>query len=173
MSHVMTLESEQKEQIISATETCLFQAGELLERTFAPIAVYFDLKGRAAGMYKVNNVKRMIRYNPYIFARYFKENLSSTVPHEVAHYVVDVLYGLKNTQAHGKEWKNIMALLNADASVTCDFNLEGLPTRHYQRFDYTCSCKTHALTRIRHNRILKGAKYLCRNCKTELLIRNG
>lgn len=173
MSHVITLESEQQEQVVSATEACLYQAGVLLQRPFDPVPVYFDLKGRAAGMYKVNNAKKMIRYNPYIFARYFDENLSSTVPHEVAHYVVDVLYGLKNTKAHGKEWKNIMALLNADDNVTCHFNLEGLPTRQYQRFDYSCSCRTHELTRIRHNRILKGAKYLCRYCKQELLIRNG
>ena len=76
MSYVMPLESEQKEQILSATETCLYQAGELLERTFDPIPVYFDLKGRTAGMYKVKKSQRMIRYNPYIFARYFSENLS-------------------------------------------------------------------------------------------------
>lgn len=173
MSHVMILNSEQQEQVLSATESCLYQAGVVLERTFEPIPVYFDLKGRAAGMYKVKKSQRMIRYNPYIFARYFSENLATTVPHEVAHYAVDVLYGLQNTQAHGKEWKNIMALLNADASVTCDFDLQGLPTRHYQRFDYSCSCRTHELTRIRHNRILKGRRYLCRHCKQELVANHG
>lgn len=165
----MTLNLEQQEQVLSATETCLYQAGIVLEHTFEPIPVYFDLKGRAAGMYKVKKSQRMIRYNPYIFTRYFSENLATTVPHEVAHYAVDVLYGMRNTQAHGKEWKNIMALLNADASVTCDFDLQGLPTRHYQRFDYACSCRTHELTRIRHNRILKGRRYLCRYCKQELV----
>lgn len=165
----MPLDSEQQEQVLSATETCLYQVGVVLERTFEPIPVYFDLKGRAAGMYKVKKSQRMIRYNPYIFARYFSENLAVTVPHEVAHYVVDVLYSMRNTQAHGKEWKNIMALLNADASVTCDFDLNGLPTRNYQRFDYSCSCRTHELTRIRHNRVLKGVRYLCRHCKQELV----
>lgn len=173
MSYVMSLELEQKEQIIFATEACLYQASIILERSFQPIPVYFDLKGKAAGMYKVKQSQRMIRYNPYIFARYFSENLSSTVPHEVAHYVVDMMYGMKTTQPHGKEWKKIMSLLNADASVTCNFDLKGLPTRNYQRFDYTCSCRTHELTRIRHNRILKGAKYLCRHCKQELIIKNG
>jgi SprT protein len=169
MSHVMPLDSEQQEQVLSATETCLYQASVVLERTFEPIPVYFDLKGRAAGMYRVKKSQRMIRYNPYIFARYFSENLAVTVPHEVAHYVVDVLYGMRNTQPHGGEWKNIMALLNADASVTCDFDLKDLPSRNYQRFDYSCSCQTHELTRIRHNRVLKGTRYLCRLCKQELV----
>jgi SprT protein len=173
MLHVMPLESEQQEQIISATEACLYQASIELERTFDPIPIYFDLKGRAAGMYKVNRSQRMIRYNPYIFARYFSENLSGTVPHEVAHYIVDILYGMRNTQPHGKEWKNIMALLNADDSVTCNFDLKGLPTRHYKRFDYLCSCRTHELTRIRHNRVLKGIRYLCRHCKEELVFKHG
>ena len=173
MLNVMPLETEQQEQIISATETRLYQASTELAHSFEPIPVLFDLKGRAAGMYKVNKSQRMIRYNPYIFGRYFSENLSTTVPHEVAHYIVDVLYGLRKTQPHGKEWKSIMDLFNADASVTCNFDLKGLPTRHYQRFDYGCSCQTHELTRIRHNRVLKGARYYCRRCKQELISKNG
>lgn len=173
MLHVSPLQTEQQEQIISATETYIYQASTLLEHTFEPIAVLFDLKSRAAGMYKVKQSRRMIRYNPFIFARYFSENLSTTVPHEVAHYIVDVLHGMRKTQPHGKEWKNIMAMFNADASVTCDFDLDGIPTRHYHRFDYSCSCRTHQLTRIRHNRVLKGVRYNCRRCKQELTIKNG
>jgi SprT protein len=173
MLHVMSLETEQQEQVISATEACLYKASTELEYSFDPIPVLFDLKGKAAGMYKVNKSRRMIRYNPYIFARYYSENLATTVPHEVAHYIVDVLYGMRKTQPHGKEWKAMMNMFNADASVTCNFDLAGLPTRNYQRFDYSCSCKTHELTRIRHNRVLKGARYYCRRCKQELSFKNG
>ncbi len=169
MLHVTPIQAEQQEQIISATEATIYQASTKLDYSFEPIPVMFDLKGRAAGMYKVNKSRRMIRYNPYIFARYFSENLLTTVPHEVAHYIVDVLYGMKKTQPHGKEWKNIMAMFNADASVTCHFDLDGIPTRYYQRFDYYCVCRTHQLTRIRHNRVLKGVRYHCRQCKQELI----
>lgn len=173
MLNVMPLELEQQEQIIAASEDCLYQASDELSYSFKPIPVLFDLKGRAAGMYKVNRSQRVIRFNPYIFGRYFAENLATTVPHEVAHYIVDVLYGIRKTQPHGKEWKNIMAMFNADASVTCNFDLEGLPRRNYQRFKYGCTCQTHELTRIRHNRILKGARYYCRRCKQELIAKNG
>jgi len=171
MLHAIPLQTEQQEQIISATEAYIYRASIQLERSLDSIPVVFDLKSRAAGMYKVSKSQRMIRYNPYIFDRYFSENLQTTVPHEVAHYVVDVLYGMRRTQPHGKEWKNIMSLFEADASVTCNFDLVGLPTRHYQRFDYFCSCRTHELTRIRHNRVLKGVRYHCRRCKQELCLK--
>jgi SprT protein len=173
MLDIIPLESEQEQQIIAATDACLHQASTQLNYSFKPITVLFDLKGRAAGMYKVNKSRRVIRYNPYIFAKYFSENIKTTVPHEVSHYLVDVLYGIRKTRPHGKEWKNMMAMFNADASVTCDFNLKDIPTRNYQRLKYDCSCRVHELTRIRHNRILKGARYYCRHCKQELNIKNG
>jgi len=169
MLHVTPIQTDQQEQIISATEAYIHQASNKLDHSFEPVPVTFDLKGRAAGMYKVNKTRRMIRYNPYIFAKYFSENLSSTVPHEVAHYIVDVLYGMRMTQPHGKEWRSVMTLFNADASVTCSFDLDGIPTRYYQRFNYSCVCRAHQLTRIRHNRALKGIRYHCRNCKQELV----
>ncbi|HIF52029.1 MAG TPA: metallopeptidase (SprT family) [Thiotrichaceae bacterium] len=168
MLQLIPLKTEQQEQIISATEACLYQASIKLEQSFEPIPVMFDLSGRAAGMYKINKSRRVIRYNPYIFAKYYSENIATTVPHEVAHYLVDVLYGIRNTRPHGREWKNMMAMFEADASVTCDFDLAGLPGKRYQRFDYACSCRTHKLTLIRHNRVLKGASYCCRRCKQEL-----
>ena len=169
MSHIKPIPSSQQEQIIAATEARIIQAGKQLDYVFESIPVVFDLIGRAAGMYKVYKSRRMIRYNPYLFAKYFSENVSVTVPHEVAHYVVDVLYGMNKTQPHGKEWRSIMALFKADASVTCRFDLDGIPAKKYQRFDYSCSCRTHQLTRIRHNRTLKGIRYHCRSCKKELI----
>lgn len=173
MSDVTPIQIEQQEQIVAATDACLYQAGRLLEYSFDPVPVLFDLKGRAAGMYKVNKNRRIIRYNPYIFARYFDENLTLTVPHEVAHYVVDVLYGMRNILPHGQQWRNVMHLLNAEPSVTCRFDLEGMPTRHYKKFIYRCSCRVHELTRIRHNRVLKGMHYSCRSCKQMLVNADG
>lgn len=173
MLAIEPVHTEQKEEVIAATESCIFQVSNKLEYSFAPISVKFDLKGRAAGMYKVKRTERVIRYNPYIFAKYYEENLKTTVPHEVAHYVVDVLYGIRKTLPHGKEWRNIMAILNADPSVTCQFDLNGIPTRHYKHFAYVCVCRTHQFTRIRHNRALKGVRYHCRKCKQQLVYANG
>ncbi len=173
MLDIVPIQAQQQEQIIAATETCIYQASTALDYSFEPIPVLFDLKGRAAGMYKVKKAQRMIRYNPYIFAKYFTEYLTTTVPHEVAHYVVDVLYGMKNTLPHGAEWREVMAMFNADPSVTCCFDLDGIPIKQYQRYAYTCPCRTHELTKIRHNRVLKGVRYNCRRCKQVLIATHG
>ena len=172
MLDIVPIQSEQQERVISATEAYIFQASAALEFLFEPIPVVFDLKGKAAGMYKVKQAQRVIRYNPYIFAKYFTENLKTTVPHEVAHYVVDIIYGLRNTLPHGKEWHNVMAMFNADSSVTCSFEMDGIPTKQYKRYSYFCSCRTYELTKIRHNRALKGVCYNCRNCKQILIAKN-
>lgn len=169
MPQITPIQFHQQEQVIAATEDYINQASIKLDYKFSSIPVVFDLKGRAAGMYKIKKSQRFIRYNPYLFAKYFSDNMTTTVPHEVAHYIVDVLYGMRNTLPHGKEWKAIMAIFNADASVTCQFDLDGVPTKNYHRFNYSCLCRTHKLTRIRHNRVLKGMRYSCRSCKNELI----
>ncbi len=169
MSDIMPINTKQQAQIVAATEACIDQASTKLERLFDPIPIMFNLQGQAAGMYKAYKNKRMIRYNPYLFAKYFTDNLSITVPHEVAHYVVDVLYGFSNTRPHGKEWQNVMTMFDADARVTCCFDLDGIPTKQYKRFVYVCSCRSHQLTRIRHNRALRGVRYHCRDCKQTLI----
>jgi len=172
MSVIVPIQSEQQERVISATEAYIFQASAALEFSFELIPVVFNLKGKVAGMYKVKQAQRVIRYNPYIFAKYFIENLKTTVPHEVAHYVVDIIYGLRNTLPHGKEWRNVMAMFNVDSSVTCSFEMDGIPTKQYKRYSYFCSCRTYELTKIRHNRALKGVCYNCRNCKQILIAKN-
>lgn len=173
MLAVAPIQTEQQEQVIKATEACISLISQKLEYAFASIPVLFDLKGKAAGMYRVKKTERVIRYNPYIFARYFNENLTTTVPHEVAHYVVDILYGMRHTSPHGKEWRGIMAMLDADASVTCEFDLTGLPGKQYKRFTYACPCRQHEFTSIRHNRVLKGMRYSCRRCKQTLVYADG
>jgi len=131
----------------------------------ASVAVTFDLTGSAAGMYRVHGAERVIRYNPYIFAKYFANNLAVTVPHEVAHYVTDRLYGLRNIRPHGVEWKTVMRSLGADPCVTASYDLSGVPVRRQRRFSYRCECSTHQLSSCRHNKIQRGqSSYLCRRC---------
>jgi SprT protein len=135
------------------------------------VAVTFDLAGSAAGMYRVCRGERVIRYNPYIFAKYFENNLAVTVPHEVAHYVTDRLYGLRNIRPHGVEWKTIMRSLGAEPRVTARYDLTGVPVRRQRRFSYRCECSTHQLSSCRHNRIQRGqSSYLCRRCGSAIVL---
>jgi len=162
----------QEIQVIDATQECLLQASDIHQTRFRSIEVRFDLKGRAAGMYRVQRRKRVIRYNPYLFAKYFDHNLQTTVPHEVAHYVTDMLFGLRNIQPHGKHWQAVMLSLGAEPHVTGDYDLAGIPVRRQRRFHYQCACSEHQVSSVRHNRVLRGdMKYLCRACRTEICYR--
>ncbi len=159
-----------QQQVVDATRECLDRAGRLLGRDFSLPAVAFDLQGRAAGMYRVHKRQRCIRYNPYIFAKYLADNLANTVPHEVAHYLTDMLYGLRNIRPHGREWQTVMGMLGAEPVVTCRYDLSGVPLRRQRRFSYRCACGPHAISTVRHNRVLSGSgRYVCRRCRSELV----
>jgi SprT protein len=166
---VAPLSPAQRQGVVEATCRCITLAGELFGREFTEIPVTFELRGRAAGMYRVRGTRREIRYNPYIFARYFSDNLANTVPHEVAHYVTEVLHGLRRVRPHGPEWQAVMRALGAEPVATCRYDLDGLPVRRQRRFSYQCACSTHSLTTVRHNRVLGGrVRYSCRRCQTPL-----
>ena len=165
MKILSPITSQQQQQVLRKTESYIHIAADIFNRNFAQIPVYFDLKGRAAGMYVADHKKQYIRYNPYIFAKYFDDNLASTVPHEVAHYISDVIYGLRKIRPHGDEWKKIMLSFDVKPAVTSDYDLTGIPLRQLQRFEYQCGCMVHQLTAIRHNKVIRGeVSYRCKYC---------
>ena len=156
--------------VTQATMDYVCQAGKIFKSNFPLIAIRFDLMGKTAGMYKVRNAERIIRYNPYLFAKYFDENFSTTVPHEVAHYIMDMVYGFNRIRPHGKQWKALMEEFGANASRTCSFDMEGIPQRIHRRFSYKCDCANHEITARRRNQIMRGIKrYFCRKCGSLLV----
>ena len=168
MKALELIDTTQRAQVGALTGKYIEQASRIFLRHFVMLPVFFDLSGRLAGMYKVHGRTRCIRYNPWLFARYYEENLAVTVPHEVSHYLTDTIHGRRGIRPHGKEWREIMALFGADDQVIADFDLSGIPGRSYQTEDYRCACRSHRLTHIRHNRIRRGWRYYCKSCNTEL-----
>ncbi len=155
----------QRTHVEAATVSCIKLAAGLYDRKFDLIPVHFDLKGKCAGMYEVRGQSRRIRYNPWLFAKYYEESLSNTVVHEVAHYLVDCLYGLRRVKPHGEEWKSIMLDFGVRPQATGDYDLTGIPVRQYTKHPYRCGCRTHQLSSVRHKRILQqGYKYRCQYC---------
>lgn len=168
--YVTPIAGQQRQKVIAETARYLELAGRELGRSFPVPPVSFDLKGRAAGMYKTGRQARLIRYNPWLFARDFAGHLATTVPHEAAHYVVDVLHGLRHTRPHGREWKRIMHLFGADARATGDYDLEGIPLRRQRRYEYVCGCRQHRLSGVRHRRAQNRLmRYICLHCRGELV----
>ena len=159
----------QKKCVIDKTNHFIDEACKIYQRNFEPIAVDFDLKGRISGMYRRKKNHRVIRYNPYIFAKYFEDSLETTIPHEVAHYISDMMFN--KCRPHGNEWRGVMQAFGADSSRTCDYDLEGIPVRVYQRHEYHCLCMTHEITSRRHNKIQNSnAHYHCKKCNEALTL---
>jgi SprT protein len=170
MVAVEPIDEGRRRRVVAVTTSYITRAGEWLGRSFAEVPVRFDLAGRAAGMYRVRRGERLIRYNPYIFANDFAGNLATTVPHEVAHYVVEVVHGQETVRPHGPEWRAVMAALGADPGRTHAYDLSGVPIRTQRRHPYRCACTTHHLTTRRHNRVRGGTtRYRCRRCGQELV----
>ncbi|MCG6900300.1 MAG: SprT-like domain-containing protein [Gammaproteobacteria bacterium] len=168
--YVKPIDQSQQLQVIAATHACIQQAERLFARDFSKPVIRFDLSGRIAGMYRLLGQQPEIRYNPYLFGKYFDDNLANTVPHEVAHHLVAELYGWRNIRPHGTQWKDVMRRLGAAAAVTCRYDLSGIPQRRQRRFNYSCGCTTHALSAVRHNRMQRGqGRYLCRQCHQTLV----
>jgi len=169
MSTILPINAAQQERVVKETLVYIHQAAKIFDRRFKPIPVLFDLSGRAAGMYKVNKKQKLIRYNPFIFSKFFDDNLAVTVPHEVAHYITDQVFGMRQIRPHGQEWRALMAEFRADPSTTSDYDLEGIPLRTQRKHVYVCGCTSHKLSSSRHNNVVRGcARYFCRKCKDEL-----
>ena len=167
---VQPIDPSQQRQVVAATHACIQRAEQLFERKFLLPLIRFDLRGRTAGMYRLRWQQHEIRYNPYLFGKYFDDNLANTVPHEVAHYLVAEMHGWRNIRPHGAQWQAVMRRLGVAPQVTCRYDLTDIPQRSQRRFSYVCNCTTHRLSCVRHNRVQGGlGKYLCRQCRQPLV----
>ena len=151
-------------QAVVLTRQFLALAARLFGSALVAPSIRFDLRGQSAGQFReTGRGGLLIRYNSLLLERHPQEFLSQTVPHEVAHLVVFNLLGPR-VPPHGHEWRAVMATFGARPDRCHNFSVEGLKTRHLRRYDYRCACRTHHLTNIRHNRILSGQVYLCKQC---------
>ena len=164
---------EQRSEVRRETARYIGLAGELLGREFAMVPVRFDLKGSTAGMFKSDGDRHWIRYNPWIFGKYYRENLVDTVPHEVAHYIVHVTRRWRRVKPHGPEWQALMEAFGADPAVTFNLDLSGIPQRRQRTHAYRCACRDHDVSTTRHKRIERGVVYLCRYCDEQLIYADG
>ncbi len=135
-------------------------------------AIDFSLRGRCAGQASVDrNGETCLRINLLLLAENLDDFLNTTIPHEVAHLVVN-WQARKNRQRprpHGKEWQAVMLQCYGLEAHRCH-SYQTTPARVVPRaFLYTCHCREHRLTSIMHNRISRSDQARCRNCKSPLI----
>jgi SprT protein len=167
------LGARQTDRVLARVRECLARVEHHYRTSLGEPEVAFDLDGTSAGQYRHSrrlgegNAHRL-RFNPYILAAHFDQNLATTIPHEVAHFAVARLFPRRRLRPHGREWQEVMRVLGAQPEATHRFALDGLPVRRQQRWHYRCECTDHALSTTRHHRIQRGARYLCRSCRQPL-----
>ncbi len=124
----------------------------------------FDLRGQSAGQMRIDASGRAtIRYNPALLLRHGEDFLKRTIPHEVAHYLAFVHHG-RGIRPHGPEWQQMVRALGGEPERCHAYDVAGLGARKTRRFPYHCRCGDHQLSSVRHNRVIRGARYLCRHC---------
>ena len=168
---IQPIDTAQQLEVIERTHQFIRLAKKFYGQEFNLIPVRFNLTGATAGMYRVRNHQPELRYNPYLFAKYFAQNLSETIPHEVAHYIIHKMYD-RTVRPHGPEWQQVMWDFGVEPVRTCDFDMSGIPVRRHRRFEYQCGCGIpHSMTARVHNKIVTGSRqYFCKYCGQELVI---
>jgi SprT protein len=134
-----------------------------------PVDIHFRQKGQCAGtaswIYSTSECK--LKFNRYFMESETEDMINQTVPHEVAHLIAYLHYG-RYAKAHGREWKSVMRNVMGLNPERChSYSMENAPNRG-QRFDYTCGCMTHNVSKIKHNKMQRGQTRTCRTCKGNL-----
>lgn len=143
--------------------------------------IRYNTKGRTAGWACWNGGKPYIDINPILLRENVEEVVNQTVPHEVAHIVVNEVYEnarvrdmwtrRRQVAPHGVEWQQVMRLFGKvphrchqmDTSTVQALRNGG------REFHYKCNCQVHKMTIIKHNRIsIHGMAYICRRCRSEI-----
>lgn len=134
-------------------------------------AIDFSLRGRCAGQARVaHSGDTLLRINWQLLVENLDDFLKQTIPHEVAHLVVNWQARSKRwrPRPHGAEWQAVMYDCFGLSASRCH-NYRTSPARVVPRpFLYTCRCREHHLTSLMHKRILRSCRALCKACRTTL-----
>ncbi len=134
-------------------------------------SIDFSLRGRCAGQAKVDrNSHTSLRINQQLLEENLDDFLINTIPHEVAHLVINWKARKKRQrpQPHGPEWQSVMRDCFGLKPVRCH-TYATTPARVVPRnYLYACSCREHHLTSIMHNRISNSYQTLCKACRAPL-----
>jgi len=130
---------------------------------------------KTVGTYNYNS--KTINLNLALLNEYKELYISDTVVHEFCHALVHNKFpnhrnGYKKIMPHGREFKAFCSWFGLEGRATTSSYKDSKtikPKRKRVTFIYSCGCRTHELSSIRHNKVLnKGTEYYCNKCKNLL-----
>jgi SprT protein len=131
--------------------------------------------GSRAGLHQWSVLEGSTVYiNPDFFVKSYDEQLNVTLPHEVAHHVVEILWGHgRGVRSHGWQWSVVMKWIGLKPRRGHNMDMSSVQTRHVERpFKYLCGCHndSHMLTLRLHEKIqIHGRNRICCRCKQRLV----
>jgi SprT protein len=140
-------------------------AERVFRRCFELPSIQWDLSGACAG--RAIWPDNRIRLNPVLLCENANDFIRETVPHEIAHLLNRAING-RGVKPHGPEWKNIMRALGREPRRCYNYDVTNARVCKAQRHTYKCACRTHSISQRIHNAFLRGALYVCQDCKVTL-----
>ena len=132
------------------------------DHSFPEPKVRMDLTGKIAGKF-CPRATPLLQFNLNLMLENKEAFLSSTVPHEVAHFVVNII--APYSSPHGTVWQAIMKLFGVSNPQTYHSYKVSPPKRRKRPYIYQCSCRKHRFTQCRHNYAEQRISYTCGVCK--------
>jgi len=156
--HLTLLTDELRAKVNAAVETAFVKCEKHYRRKFKRPEVRYDIRNTNGGEAWVNTNR--IRLNLTFLVENDEVFLASTVPHEVAHLVSHAVYDSKplngkKVKPHGKEWKEVMAVLSLPPKTKHTYDLTSLDLHKKAR-----KAKALVTTQVKIERLLKAISKL-------------
>jgi len=136
--------------------------------------IQYDLKGRVAGR-AINGETVKLNLDLLLDERYQQSMLKQTLPHELAHIVVQQLWPKHEFEGggHGWRWINVMLFLGLTPDRCHQYDVSQYSKRRSKPNTTYCGCGEHKVTDTIYRRLLSGTQYRCRKCRQILKRERG
>lgn len=126
--------------------------------------VFFN-QSRTGGYVWPNRYGHRVFLNWVLFKENTEDYLRQTIPHEVAHIFQRAI--APNERSHGPVWQSLMRKVGLQPRRCHNYDVS--TSARYEMFTYICTCQKHQVSKVIHNKILKGQKRYCKNCKSGIV----
>lgn len=126
--HLKLLTPELRKKVEAKTRECLKIAEKHFKVKFEMPEIRYDIKSWVGGL--AISPDFIMRLNLILLVENEEHYLATTVPHEVAHLINRRVNkpapGKKKLMPHGKEWKEVMALMKVAPTVKHSYDVSSI-----------------------------------------------
>lgn len=176
--HYIGMSNTTHERAKAKVQELILKAETAYKRPFPIPAIDYNLRGRVAG--RACYSKWKIKLNRFLIESDTEQIINQTLPHEIAHLITFARN--PRASAHGFEWRMVMMLFGvpADRCHHMDTTNAGRnKSTKQRRWTYSCKCREHKITTVRHRRALRRMAsigrtgYHCKYCKVNIVLKGS